>query len=227
MYRQSEIRAELINVILDLSIKEFKEKNWGSTEQYLEVMEILYENSSPVIARIETADTNDIAVYFKIKDENFYYTHYFSSKNNALELTGIDVTAANQVYLRIYAENLSIEEIEAIISFVPSKRYIKGMKDVFMPVHSMNRLDFEVDDTTSGNFEQKLHLLLNELEPHKDELNLLKDRGCHIYVTAYWEAYIGNKMLGGIYLDRELISKLNNLNLEIDFDIYTSGKSFN
>ena len=227
MDKQLEISPELIDIILDLSIKEFEQKNWGSTEQYLEVMEILYENNLPVVARIEKVSTNDIIIYFKIKDEKFYYTHYFSSQKSELELTGVDITAATDVYLKVYSENLSIEEMEAVVSFVPTRRYIKGMKDKFMPVHKMNRIDFEVDDNFSGNIERKLHLLLNELLPHKDELDLLKNQGCHIYITAYWEAYIGNNMLGGIYLDTELISKLNNLKLEIDFDISTSGESFN
>ncbi len=113
-----------------------------------------------------------------------------------------------------------------MISLPPTRVYRKGEKDKFMPIHKQNRLDFEPDNNEAGSFEKKLLFFLDVLEQHKEELNKIKNLGCNLYITAYWEAYIGNTMLGGFYLNNEIIKKLNRLNLEVDFDIHTSGISF-
>ena len=219
-----EIDNVLVQSFLEISIKEFEERFWGSSQQYREVMEVAWRDGIPNIVRIEKQE-DDYAVYFSVKGEKFYYTHYFSV-HPQVELIGVDITPATLATLRIYSDRLSIDEIQAKISIPATRTYKQGEKDKFMPIHKQNRLDFRPDQNTAGDIVKKLLALLDYLEPHEAALKELSNTGCQLYITVYWKAYIGNTMLGGFYLNKDIVKKLNNLDLEIDFDLYVSGISF-
>lgn len=86
---------------------------------------------------------------------------------------------------------------------------------------------FEPDANKAGEFEPKILNLLAKLELHQGELDKLRNAGCVVYLSAYWESYISNSMLGGFYINKQIITKLHQLDLEIDFDLNASGTPFN
>jgi hypothetical protein len=228
MRKEAEIKPELVQQFLDISLKEFKEKNWGVTEQYLEVMEILTEDSLPVIAKIEKNESK-YAVYFALKGERFFYTHYFN-ENNPSELTGINITPCTEVYLSVYSDKMNAEEMMVFTTLSTRKIYnkgdLRGIGNNKEAIRKQSRFDFEPDLNKAGDFENKLKFLLHQLDSHKSELDKLKSLGCQISVSALMNAYIGNTMVGGFFLDKTIIKKLNDLELELSFDLVVSGTSF-
>lgn len=218
-----EIDNVLVQSFLEISIKEFEERFCGSSQQYLEVMEVASRDGIPNIVRIEKQE-DDYAVYFSVKGEKFYYTHYFSV-DPQVKLIGIDITPATLATLRIYSDKLSIDDIQNKISIPATRTFKQGEKDKWMPIHKQNRLDFRPDQNTAGDIVKKLLALLDYLEPHEAALKELSNT-CQLYIAVYWNAYIGNSMLGGFYLEKDIVKKLNNLDLEIDFDLYVSGIAF-
>jgi hypothetical protein len=221
------ISDELKQILLDLSIKEFNEKSWGVTEAYLKVMEIETHNGIPKIAKIETETDNRIAIYFSVKGEDFYYTHWFTIEPK-IELTGIDITAGNSVNLILTSETLAKETILSMISFIPQNAWQKG--EVYMingrsvpnRINKDSGLRFELDNNKAGDFENKILQMLVELEKHEQELFILQ-KDCSMYISTAWHSYNGNTCLGGFTLDNKVIERLNKLKLEIDFDLYTGG----
>lgn len=225
MHSEEEISSNLIHQFLTISLEEFKDKTWGVTKQYLEVMEILYNDGLPVIARVEKEDER-FAVYFSVKNEKFYYTHYFRIDSEVV-LDGIDITPACAIYLRVYSDELSVNEMLDQTTLIPFRTYhkgdLKGNKKNPNAVNKRSSFQYQADKNDAGDFEKKLFFLLDRLESHNEELDKLREKGCELYITAFWEAYIGNTMLGGFYLNKNIIERLNRLGLEVDFDIYASG----
>ncbi len=84
MHKDKKIDPKLIQSFLDISITEFRERFWGSSQQYLEVMEILIKDTLPVVARIEKENDSSYAVYFSVKDEKalLLYSLLFSWGNS-------------------------------------------------------------------------------------------------------------------------------------------------
>jgi len=109
MRSETGIKPELVQQFLEISLKEFKERNWGVTEQYLGVMEILTEDDLPVIAKVEETE-DGYAVYFAVRAEKFYYTHYFEG-SNSFQLIAIDITPCTEAYLSVYSDKMDVDEM--------------------------------------------------------------------------------------------------------------------
>jgi Domain of unknown function (DUF4279) len=229
MRKEVEIKPELAQQFFNISLKEFKEKNWGITEQYLEVMEILTEDGLPVIAKIEKSES-EYLVYFTVKGEKFYYTHYFEGVNPP-QLIAIDITPCTEVYLSVYSDEMNAEEMMAFTTLCTRKIYnkgdLRGTGKNMEAIRKQSRFDFEPGLNKAGAFENKLIFLLDQLESHKSELDKLKSLGCQMSVSALMNAYISNTMVGGFFLDKTIIKKLNDLELELSFDLVVSGNLLN
>jgi hypothetical protein len=223
------IWEELIQQLLKLSIKEFKEKAWGSTEQYLEVSDVVAENGVPVIKRIEQEADGCYSVYFPVKDERFYYTHYFTF-NPELSLSGVYVSAANTVYLSVHSSDINLEDILGLTSLLPSHTWQKG--DLRWQItnslaeYKDSGFNYEPDENEAGNFERKLLNLLENLINHQQEFTKLKQAGCSLHIQAYLDSYIANGSLNVLTLTNDIINYLHLLELDIDFDLYASGVPF-
>ncbi len=78
----------------------------------------------------------------------------------------------------------------------------------------------EVDE-----FDDKMNKLLNYLEQDPEGINKLVDSaGGYIQVASIF--HNGNTMLGGNHLNKEMIRRMSNLNLAIDFDLYAKGEFY-
>jgi hypothetical protein len=225
------IEQNLVDQFLKLSVQEFANKTWGSTEQYLEVLEVVKQNNIPVVKRVEKISDNKYAAYFPIKNERFYYTHYFEVLDEEISILGDGVSPACSVALRVHSGNLPLDEILKLTTIVPTKTWqkgdLRGNKKTSEAIYNYTMFRFEPDVNEAGELEMKLLNILSELKPHQDELIKLREANCEVYISAYWESYISNSMLGGFYLNKEIISGLHQLDLEIDFDLNASGTPFN
>lgn len=120
------VEQNLIDQFLSLSIQEFGNKTWGSTDQYLEVLEVVKENNVLVIKRIEKISDSKFAVYFPIKNERFYYTHYFEILDEEVSIFGDGITPASSISLRVHSDNLQLSELLKLTTLIPTKTWQKG-----------------------------------------------------------------------------------------------------
>jgi hypothetical protein len=221
---------EIEKIILDLSIKEFQEKYWGVSQQYLKVMEILTDNGIPVVVNMEEIDDSTIAIYFPVKGEQFFYTHWFTIKPE-IELKGVSTTPGHNISLIVRSDALQKEEILSKTSIKPTDSWQKGepfmMNDKPNSVRKYKDSGFEfmLNDNPAGNFERKVLELLIELEKYEEDF-LILSTDCFMYISVGWHCYYGNSCLGGFELDKNIINLLNKLKLEIEFDLYTGGTPF-
>jgi Domain of unknown function (DUF4279) len=75
------------------------------------------------------------------------------------------------------------------------------------------------------NSEDKMKNLLDFLETDKVGVkNLVKKAEGYIQVAM--EFHNGNSMLGGPNISKESVRRMAALNIDIDFDLYVSGKTY-
>ena len=58
--------------LIELAFEEIEKKEFGTTEQFLEIHEIEKENNISKIANI-IINKNDAQIFFNVKDEDFYF----------------------------------------------------------------------------------------------------------------------------------------------------------
>jgi hypothetical protein len=216
----------VIDKLLELSKQELKDPQFELTKQYLEVLQLEWENGNPKIESIETDEDGTLLLHFYVKDEGFFYTHFFDM-HPTLKLRFMGTTPASMAYLNLTSTSLSLAQILAQTTLKPTTTQEMGQP--IFPAHknsaryTYNGFHIEPNTPLSHNFEKKLLSLLNLLEPHKAELNAL-EKNCSLKIQAFWKAHCGNTILGGFFLDKAIIKKLAELNLEIDFDLYAGGE---
>ncbi len=203
-------RAEILNPTFEI------------TKQYLEVMEVELENGLPKVERINLdLSENIVAVYFPIKNERFFLEIHLTKKPK-IEIDFSWVQSGHQVYLTAVSEELSFEELSADIEFGPLEGWSKEqLRPVGGKPYSFSRISYEPIKSEAYGLEEKLSLLLTELEKHTESVQKLTKRA---------EAYISvcrNQCIcanAGIHFDIETIHRMSALNLEIDIDTYIVGE---
>ena len=74
-------------------------------------------------------------------------------------------------------------------------------------------------------FEDKLRKLLDFLEQDEAGIRDLVDKA-EGYIQVAMDIHNGNGMIGGPTINIDCISRMKNLGLEINFDLYVGGTSF-
>jgi Domain of unknown function (DUF4279) len=214
------------NFIIELAVDELKNKRIGFTAQFLEVHELVYENNKPVIVKIADNKKDGTAtIYFKVVKAKFYFVLYFNIESE-IQLLGSDTHPYFSIALKADSTTLSLNELAALSKLKYSigknkgDKKVQGSSDEWRESRIIYEPFLDPDD-----FENKLENLLNYLETDKEGVIKLADnaRG-HIGIAI--EYYIGNTMLGGPTVKKDLMNRISNLNLDIDFDLYVSGIPF-
>ncbi|MBI5414452.1 DUF4279 domain-containing protein [Candidatus Peregrinibacteria bacterium] len=212
-------------IILEKAIEEIKERCFGTTQQYLSVLKIKYENDQPVISKLEIREKEAI-VYFEIEKERFFFTVYLDTQPE-ISVRWIDITPGIRIYLRAISYDRNTDDLISCTKIKPSEvvnmgdqlRYGKGMTSKF------HAITIEPDKELAGSFEEKLKNFVNILEKDaKGIIKLTKISEVCIQVVPYY--YIGNGCIGGFYFEPQIIKRLGKLNLKIDFDMYVWGEPF-
>lgn len=202
------------------AISEIENPTFGTTEQYLEVLNVEIENGKPKIERVdlESFDETNV-VYFPIKDEPFFLSVYFSKENN--EITNVGTENGNQVYLTATSENLTFKQLSELTNLNGLTGWsVNDDRKIGKGKYNFSRLSFEPIKSLAYDLEVKLKLLLTDLEKDVDGIKRLTEK-TDAYISVHNQQYIdGNK---GIHLDRETINRISKLNLAIDFDQYVLG----
>ncbi|MDN3692861.1 DUF4279 domain-containing protein [Chryseobacterium tructae] len=209
---------EITNIIQN----ELSYKEWGITEQILEIHSPVYQDGNIVIENI-VDDQNEKAVYIPIVDELFYLTFYIHSKNK--EIIGISTEPKISIYFKAISEDLSNTELNEMTHLAISKSWNKGdQRKRNIGSYDFSCIMIELNDKPD-TFERKLNNLLFELLKDLDGIRKLSEMAeTTIQVVGYF--HNGNGMIGGASLSDINIKKLADLNLSIDFDFYVSGNPY-
>lgn len=208
--------------IINLVQTELENKNWGFTEQILEIHSPVYIDN---IVKIENIiiNNNEVMVYLPIVGQRFYLTFYIDLIKK--EIFGISIEPYISVYFRATSENLSEEELKQITNLPIAESWSNGdQRKLGKGNYTFSCICIE-PDKKPGNFNKKLSELISELESDVVGINKLTEIADG-HVQVFMEFHNGNGMIGGPNLSKEIISKLNDLSLSIDFDLYVSGNQF-
>ncbi|WP_025145290.1 DUF4279 domain-containing protein [Pedobacter jeongneungensis] len=203
--------------------KEFQEKTFGVTGQYLEIHQPIYLNNKLQIDRIDRERNNLIIAYLPVQDERFYFAVYIDL--NLGEIISIETEAGNWVYFFATSESLTENELKAFTTLSVYDSRNKGdLKKNGRSAHRFSALKIMLN-TEPDEFEDKLSKLLIYLETDKKGVRELVEKA-EGYIQVAMEIHNGNGMIGGPSINRESIARMNRLGLSIDFDLYVRGKSF-
>lgn len=218
------------SLIIQKASEEITAKAFGTTEQFLEIHELVYEDNKPKVARVDREKENGTAiVYFQIKDEKFYLAIYLDT-NQELLIRAVTTESYNSVCFRASSDILTLEQLSQMTTLQSSGGRNKG--DEKKPasggtgiVWRESTIFFE-PNPEPDEFEDKLKKLLNYLDQDKEGVARLVNEAKG-YIQVAIEFHNSNTMLGGPHIDKKTIKRMAELNLEIDFDLYVGGKFYN
>ena len=203
---------------------EFKEKTFGTTEQYLEIHQPIYIDNKLKIDRIDRDRTDNLIIaYLPVLDEQFYFAVYIDSELG--QIKNIDTEPNHWVYFCATSANLSAAELKAMSTLSVYESWNKGdLKKNGKSQHQFSTLKI-IPNTEPDEFEDKLNNLLTYLEKDKHGIKQLVEKAAG-YIQVVMDIHNGNGMIGGPNLDQKSIARMNDLKLSIDFDLYVGGNSF-
>lgn len=206
---------------IDKAIGELLKPTVETTQQHIEVLDVLVENGQSEVARVNHSD-GIVSVYFKVKNERFFLVVNLTKGENP-EPSGTWVESGHRVYLTATSERYSYQQLSGLINLKPLTGWSKGdLRPGKASVYNFSRLSFEPNENEAYDLNEKLSALLTELE--KDEssvINLALNSSACISVCRH--QYISGN--AGIHLDLATISRLQKLNLPLDIDTYISGNA--
>ena len=212
--------------IIQKAIEEIESKTWGVTQQFLDIHQVVYLGTKPKIERVDRdRDDGTAIVYFPVKEERFYLAICIETSLEP-EIISIYVEPYTSVCFSAGSENVDLEILSGMTMLVPTSVWRKGepKREGKPMLHKDNRIRFE---PTPGpdEFEDKMKNLLDFLETDKVGVkNLVKKAEGYIQVAM--EFHNGNSMLGGPGISKDTVKRMAALNVEIDFDLYVSGKTY-
>ncbi len=212
-------------LIIEKAIGEIQSKRFGTTEQLLEVHEVVYVDGKPKVLRVDTeADDGTAIVYFPLKDEMFYLAVWLDTRPE-VAVRAVGTEDYHAVYLKVISDDLSFQELSALTILKPTGGWSKGdPRKSGKSFYNFSAFHFE-PNPEPDEFEDKLRKLLDFLEQDKDGIVLLVERAS-VEIQVATVFHNGNTMLGGHHLDKVTIKRLAALNLEVDFDLYAEGNLF-
>ncbi|RAJ11188.1 hypothetical protein LX64_00796 [Chitinophaga skermanii] len=206
------------DLTLQLLIKqEFNLKTLRVTQQYLEIMDVHYDDGLPTIERISRSRKDGITVaYVKVVNEHFYLAVYIDEANE--KIVNIGTEARNTVVFRAKSKTLSGDHLAAMTTLPIDFKQNKG-----------DLLKFSLLDIAPsikvGPVEEKLSELLDLIATDKEGVaNLVTTANGNIQVIMDFHG--GNQILGGVALSEEHIQKMAQLNLSFNFFVTSWGKRF-
>lgn len=205
--------------------QEINDKTWGVTEQFLQVHDLVLVDGQPKIDRID-ADKSDgtVIAYLPVKDEPFFMAFYFDNKVD-LKIRAIGTESKNQVYFRVTSDKLSFSDLASMTTIKASDGWSKGETRKFgNGTYRFSSFGVE-PNPEPDEFEDKLTKLLDILETDNKGIRELADKA-NAGISVAMTFHDGNGMFGGPHLERQVIKRLSDLNLSVDFDLYADGNSF-
>jgi hypothetical protein len=212
------------NIIIQKAIEELSAKACGVTGQFLKIHEVVYENGKPKVARVDTEKEDGTAiVYFEVKDEKFYLAVYVDTIPE-VSVRHVNTESYSSVYFTAISEDYSFSELCSLTKLKVTDGHNKGDKRAGNILWKSSQAIFK-PNPEADEFEDKLKKLLDFLEQDKDGVSLLVDKA-NGYIQVTSSFHNGNTKLGGHTLYKDIVKRMSNLNLAIDFDLYADGNFY-
>jgi hypothetical protein len=211
--------------IIQICTEEVEQKNWGVTEQFLDIHSLVYEAGKLKIERIDRDNPDGTLIaYIPVRDERFYLAIYVKA-NPDPEIVGVGTEPYQSVYFRATSKTLDFDQLSCLTKLKPTSGWSKGeMRKIGKGEYDFTSLEF-LPNPEPDEFEDKLNNLLDFLEQDEEGIKKLVEMSDG-YIQVAMIFHNGNTMLGGPHISTNAIKRMNALNLEIDFDLYANGKYF-
>ncbi|NIG55669.1 DUF4279 domain-containing protein [Chitinophaga sp. Cy-1792] len=215
----------VVNDLIQTAIEEIENQHWGVTKQFLEIHEVVYKDNKPKVENVKIDEEKGRAiVYFSIVGQKFYLAIYLDTKP-AIAVSWIEIEPRYSIYFRATSEVLDYNELCAMTTLTPTNGWNKGDKRKFGELtYKFSCIEFLINGTPD-EFKNKLEQLLDFLEQDKKGIIDLAHHA-NGYIQTIIIFHNGNTMLGGPMIDRKNITRISDLNLEINFDLYAEGKFY-
>ncbi|HLA59234.1 MAG TPA: DUF4279 domain-containing protein [Puia sp.] len=212
--------------IIQKATEEIESKTLAATQQFLDIHQVVYLGTKPKVERVDRDKGDGTAiVYFPVKEERFYLAISIEA-NPEPEVSAIYVEPYTSVYYSAGSETIELETISGMTNLIPTSVWRKGdpKREGGRILHKDNGIRFE---PTPGpdEFEDKMKKLLDFLESDKVGIKNLAKKA-EGYIQVIMEFHNGNSMLGGPNISKESVKRMAALNVELDFDLYVSGKPY-
>ncbi len=218
--------SDIEYIIAYIARREIKKSSLSLTQQYLENLEVVFENQEPKIQRIALdQESKRFEIYFPLKGKQFFLV-VFINADACDQITWVDIQPGNGVYFTATSDNLTFEELQAITSLQATDGWSKGQLRNKFPndpfVYKFSCFEFEPIPERAYDLEEKLIKLLDQLETDIVGVQALTNIA-HAGINVHQYDYAGFGSLNGISLDKDTIQRLAHLGLDIDFDLYVSS----
>ena len=213
----------MLDKVSELAIKEVDQMTIGITQQILSVNELVYEDGIPKIEKIELDAKNKKAmVHFPIKDERIFFTVFLETEPE-IKVVWTNATDGSRIIFRVTSDTVPIKELSSLTGIQPTRCWnIGDPHPSGRTNNTFSLFDYEPTLGLTGKLETKINMLLDLLEQDKEGIRKMSFFA-NAHIQVHWHGYNGNGMLGGFLLDQATITRLANLQLAIDFDLYADG----
>ena len=106
------------NAIAQKAIEEVQQQNFGVTEQFLQVHEVVYKDGLPEIVTILNNNDGSFKVYFAVKGEKFYWIVYVNT-NPEVAVRRAGVESYSTVYFSATSETLNFQQLTGLTVLKP------------------------------------------------------------------------------------------------------------
>ena len=210
--------------VYNLINEEINSKTLSVTEQYLGVNSLVYDDGKLKIERIDREKQGFVIAYLPVKEERYYISFYLDILTE--EIVSVGIEPNNCVYFKAISEVMDLQQLCSLTSLIPTESWNKGdSRGKNNQIQKFSTLIFE-SNPEPDEFDVKLKKLINFLEQDEEGIKVLVEKADG-YIQVEINFYIGNTMLGGPTIEKDIIKRMSNLNLEINFDLYVSGEPFN
>ena len=217
-------RLQLNERAKQLACSEILSPTFGTTQQFFEVHQPIFIDGVPSIARIDTErDKDNIYVYFPIDGEPYFWVVRLEIVDEDIKIAWCWDEPKVHAYLLVVTDRYSLEEITKMIGLKPTRTERMGqIRQRSKNAAKENTWVFEPYKDLPDELERKLQTLLDYLLPHKQAIRQLASQ-CYCAIHLAYYAYSGYGSLRGCHFDALFIQQINDLGVEMDFDLYAWG----
>jgi len=209
--------------LIKIASEELIKKEFETTKQFLEIHSIEVENDDFKIANI-IMNEYFAYIFFNVWNEDFYFVAYFNLKS-IIEIAGTSSEPKFEIYVQSGSEVLSDKNLMEFTKLVPTRHWNIGDKRKSgKTFYKFSSLIFE-PTTKPDFFENKLKNTLDFLENDREGIFKLSENSNSTLVifTTY---HNGNTLLDDIFISKEDLKRISNLNLNIEFAGFAKGNFY-
>ncbi|SDF65946.1 protein of unknown function [Mucilaginibacter pineti] len=204
-------------------ITEIEQQNWGATEQFMQIHEVVKVDEKPKVEHIVIRENIAIA-YLPVKNERFHLAIHFDVEPE-MEIRYVGTEDYNKVYLRSTSDTLTAGEIAALTTLSETETFNTGDKKTFgKALYKFSGANYE-PNPGPDSFENKIEKLLDYLEQDRAGVKALVNNA-NACIQVDKDIHNGNGLIGGPYINKQIIKRMAALDLEIAFSQYAAGNSF-